>query len=54
MIHGIFFVDKLLITALFGIIAGWYYHRERNPLPLMVAHALLDLRSFGLAILDLM
>jgi membrane protease YdiL (CAAX protease family) len=48
-----FFPDKLAIIFLFGLIAGWYYYRERNLAPLMVTHALPDLWSVGLVILGL-
>lgn len=48
LIHGIFLPDKLVVTFLFGIAAGWYYLRERNLLVLMFSHWVLDLWSFGL------
>jgi membrane protease YdiL (CAAX protease family) len=34
-------------TFLFGIVTGCYYVRERNLVPLMVTHTLVDLWSFG-------
>ncbi len=50
LIHGIWLPDKLLTTFLFGIIAGLYYARERNLVPLMIAHIVMDVWSFGLSI----
>jgi len=47
LIHGVFFPDKLLATFLLGLIMGYYYQNERNLVPLMVTHWLLDLWSFG-------
>lgn len=49
-IHGVFLVDKLLITFLFGVIAGSYYVRERNLPVLMSAHVLVDITAFALTI----
>jgi len=34
-------------TFLFGIVTGYYYVRERNLIPLMIAHAIVDFWSFG-------
>lgn len=34
-------------TFLFALVAGYYYTRERNLLPLMIAHAIVDFWSFG-------
>jgi membrane protease YdiL (CAAX protease family) len=34
-------------TFLFGLVTGYYYTRERNLLPLMIAHAIVDFWSFG-------
>jgi membrane protease YdiL (CAAX protease family) len=34
-------------TFLFGMVTGSYYTRERKLIPLMVAHAIVDLWSFG-------
>lgn len=50
-IHGFWVVDKLVVTFLFGIIAGAYYVRERNLVVLMVSHVTLDIVAFALAIL---
>ncbi len=36
-----------VFTFLFGIVAGYYYSRERNLVPLMISHAVIDLWSFG-------
>jgi len=50
-IHGIFLVDKLVVTFIFGVITGWYYWKERNLIPIMVAHFILDLWGFGIFVL---
>ena len=34
-------------TFLFGIVTGYYYVRERNLIPLMITHAVVDFWSFG-------
>jgi len=47
LIHGVFMPDRLLMTFLFGIVAGYYYIRERNLVPLMFTHWLVDLWGFG-------
>lgn len=48
-IHGIM-PDRFLITLLLGIVAGYYYYRERKLLPLIAAHLILDAWSFGLTV----
>jgi membrane protease YdiL (CAAX protease family) len=48
LIHG-FFPDKLLVTFLLGIVSGLYYTRERNLVPLMLAHVVVDVWSFALS-----
>ena len=48
LFHGLFFPDKLLVTFLIGIVAGMYYTRERNLLPLIFTHWFMDVWSFGL------
>jgi membrane protease YdiL (CAAX protease family) len=48
LIHGIFLPDKLLVTFLLGIVAGYYYVRERNLIPLMFTHWFVDVWSFGI------
>ncbi len=48
LMHGIFFPDKLVAVFLIGITNGWYYQRQRNLVPLMIAHAVLNLWSFSL------
>jgi membrane protease YdiL (CAAX protease family) len=45
LIHGTPF--HWIFTFVFGIVAGYYYVRERNLVPLMIAHAVVDLWSFG-------
>jgi len=47
-IHGFFLMDKILITALFGVIAGLYYVRERNLLVIMATHVVVDVIAFSL------
>jgi len=50
-IHGLFLPDKLIVTLLFGLLAGAYFARERNALPLMVSHWFVDVWSFALSVL---
>jgi len=49
-IHGFFILDKLIVTFLFGLIAGIYYARERNLVVLTVTHVVLDVIAFALKI----
>lgn len=51
LIHGVFLPDKLVVTFVWGLIAGLYYLRERNLVPLIAAHLVTDLWSFGLSAL---
>ena len=51
LIHGITLPDKLLTTFCFGVVAGFYYARERNLIPLMITHIVMDVWSFGLSVL---
>jgi len=48
VIHGFFLVDKIIVTTLFGAIAGLYYVRERNLPVLMATHVALDVIAFSL------
>jgi hypothetical protein len=50
LVHGIFFPDKLASTFLLGLVAGYYYTRERKLLPLMLTHAFMDIWSYGLSL----
>lgn len=50
MIHGIFLPDRLLVTFLLGLVAGIYFLKERNLLPVMITHWFVDVWSFGLFI----
>lgn len=50
-IHGIFLVDKLVLTFILGLGTGFYFVRERNLLPLMFSHFVADLWTFGLSVL---
>ena len=49
-IHGIFLPDKLILTFLFGVVAGVFYVKERNLLPLIITHTFIDMWSFGLSV----
>ncbi len=51
LIHGIFLPDKLLLTFVLGLVAGAYYVRERNLLPLMLTHLVADVWTFALSVL---
>jgi membrane protease YdiL (CAAX protease family) len=48
LIHGIFLPDRVAVTFLIGVVTGFYFVRERNLVPLMVTHAVVNLWSFGL------
>jgi len=48
-IHGFTLPGKLVVTFLFGLIAGAYYVRERNLPVLMVSHVVLDVIAFSLS-----
>jgi membrane protease YdiL (CAAX protease family) len=50
-IHGFFLPLKLAVTFLFGVIAGAYYHSERNLPVLMASHVALEVIAFGLPFL---
>lgn len=50
LIHGIFLLDKLLVTFLIGVACGYYYVRERTLVPLMFSHWFVDLWSFVLVV----
>jgi membrane protease YdiL (CAAX protease family) len=45
-IHGIM-PDRFLVTLLLGVVAGYYYYKERKLLPLIATHMILDMWSFG-------
>jgi membrane protease YdiL (CAAX protease family) len=47
VIHGFFLVDKIIVTILFGAIAGLYYVRERNLPVLLATHVALDVITFS-------
>jgi membrane protease YdiL (CAAX protease family) len=47
LLHGVFFPDKLVAEFLIGATNGWYYVRQRNLIPLMIAHAVVNLWSFS-------
>jgi membrane protease YdiL (CAAX protease family) len=49
-IHGVVVWDKLIVTFVWGIIAGCYYIRERNLPVLMATHIIIDMIAFGLSI----
>ena len=50
LIHGLTLPDRLLATFLFGVIAGFYYVKERNLAPLIMTHIVVDMWSFGLSL----
>lgn len=50
LVHGVFFPDKLLVTYLLALVAGFYYTRERKLLPLMFSHAFTDIWSYGISL----
>ena len=50
LVHGVFFPDKLLVTFLLGLVAGFYYIREKKLIPLMVTHAFIDIWSYGISL----
>jgi len=47
-IHGFLIPDKLVVTFLFGTIAGGHYVRERNLPVLIASHVVLDVIAFWL------
>lgn len=50
LIHGFFVIDRLLVTFVFGLIAGFYYVRERNLPVLIFSHVIVDIVTFSLVI----
>jgi len=50
-IHGIFLLDKLVLTFILGVGMGFYFTRERNLVPLMFSHFVADVWTFGLSVL---
>jgi membrane protease YdiL (CAAX protease family) len=50
LIHGVFLIDKLLLTFILGLVTGIYYLRERHLLPLMISHFIADVWTFSLSI----
>jgi len=50
LIHGIFLIDKLLLTFILGLVTGFYYLRERNLIPLMLSHYIVDLWTFAYSV----
>jgi len=50
LIHGFFIIDKLIMTFVFGLIAGFYYVRERNLPVLIVSHVVVDVVTFGMSV----
>jgi len=49
-IHGVIVFDKLIVTFVWGVIAGMYYLRERNLPVLMVTHVIVDVTAFWLTL----
>jgi len=50
LIHGLVLPDRLLVTFLFGVVAGFYFVKERNLVPLIMTHIVVDMWSFGLSL----
>jgi len=50
-IHGVFLLDKLILTFILGVGMGFYFTRERNLLPLMFSHFVADVWTFGFSVL---
>ena len=50
LVHGVFFPDKLVVTFLLGLVAGFYFVHERRLLPLMLIHTFMDIWSYGLSL----
>ena len=50
LIHGFFVIDRMLVTFMFGLIAGFYYVRERNLPVLIFSHVIVDIVTFSLVI----
>lgn len=50
-IHGIFLLDKLVLTFILGVGMGIYYTRERHLVPLMFSHFVADVWTFALSVL---
>ena len=48
--HGIMIWDKLIVTFIWGLIAGLYYVRERNIPELMITHIVIDIIAFWLSL----
>lgn len=51
LIHGFIIVDKLIVTFIWGIIAGTYYVRERNIPVLITTHIIIDVIAFWLSLI---
>lgn len=50
LIHGFIIVDKLIVTFIWGVIAGAYYVRERNIPVLMITHVVVDVIAFWVSL----
>jgi membrane protease YdiL (CAAX protease family) len=48
LIHGVFLPDKLLVTFVLGLLMGYYYLREKNLIPLIISHLVIDVWSFSI------
>lgn len=49
-IHGVILWDKLIVTFIFGVIAGAYYVKERNIPVLIATHIVVDVIAFALSL----
>ena len=45
LLDGRYIVYRFLSFLPLTLILCWYYYRKRNPLPIMVGHALIDLAT---------
>ena len=47
-IHGIYIIDKLIITFFIGLLTAIYYIKQRRLIPVIITHIVMDLWSFGI------
>ena len=46
-IHGIYLLDKLIITFFIGLLTALYYVKQKRIMPLIITHIIMDMWSFG-------
>jgi membrane protease YdiL (CAAX protease family) len=49
-IHGVFLLDKLIMTFVLGLGTGVYFVKQRHLVPLMISHLVADVWTFGLSL----